>query len=54
MAIAMEDTVNPMQYTKVFKVTPEMIDDNHHFNNVWSVKWIQYLCSTSSTRARRF
>ena len=41
MAIAMEDTVNPMQYTKVFKVTPEMIDDNHHFNNVWSVKWIQ-------------
>ena len=41
MAIAMEETVNPMQFTQVFKVTPEMIDDNHHFNNVWSVKWIQ-------------
>ena len=41
MAIAMEETVNPMQFTQVFKVTPEMIDDNHHFNNVWSVQWIQ-------------
>jgi acyl-CoA thioester hydrolase len=41
MAIAMEDTVNPMQFTQMFNVTPEMIDDNHHFNNVWSVKWIQ-------------
>ena len=41
MAIAMEETVEPMQFTQVFKVTPEMIDDNHHFNNVWSVKWIQ-------------
>ena len=38
MAIAMEETVNPMQFTQVFKVTPEMIDDNHHFNNVWSVR----------------
>lgn len=38
---AMEETVEPMQYTQVFKVTPEMIDDNHHFNNVWSVQWIQ-------------
>ena len=41
MAIAMEETVDPMQFTQVFKVTPEMIDDNHHFNNVWSVQWIQ-------------
>ena len=41
MAISMEDTVEPMQFTQVFKVTPEMIDDNHHFNNVWSVQWIQ-------------
>ena len=41
MAIAMEETVEPMQFTQVFKVTPEMIDDNHHFNNVWSVQWIQ-------------
>lgn len=31
----------PMEFVENFKVTPEMIDDNHHFNNVWSVQWIQ-------------
>ena len=41
MAIGMEETVDPMKFTQMFKVTPEMIDDNHHFNNVWSVQWIQ-------------
>ena len=41
MVIAMEENVNAMHFSQVFKVTPEMIDDNHHFNNVWSVKWIQ-------------
>lgn len=41
MAVAMEENVSPMEFTQVFKVTPEMIDENRHFNNVWSVKWIQ-------------
>ena len=41
MAIAMEENVNAMKFSKVFNVEPEMIDDNHHFNNVWSVQWIQ-------------
>ena len=41
MAISMEETVEPMQFSQVFRVTPEMIDENRHFNNVWSVKWIQ-------------
>ena len=41
MAIAMEENPSPKEYSRIFKVTPEMIDDNHHFNNVWSVQWIQ-------------
>ena len=41
MAIAMEENKSPMEFSRNFKVTPEMIDDNHHFNNVWSVQWIQ-------------
>ncbi|MCQ2105712.1 MAG: acyl-CoA thioesterase [Fibrobacter sp.] len=41
MAIAFEENPKAMKFTKSFKVTPEMIDDNKHFNNVWSVQWIQ-------------
>lgn len=37
----MEENKSPMEFSRNFKVTPEMIDDNHHFNNVWSVQWIQ-------------
>lgn len=48
MAIAMEENPNPMKFTKVFKVEPEMIDDNHHFNNVWSVQWIQNIAIAHS------
>lgn len=38
----------PHVYTETFKVTPEMIDDNHHFNNVWSVQWIQDISKNHS------
>lgn len=38
----------PQVYTETFKVTPEMIDENHHFNNVWSVQWIQDISSNHS------
>lgn len=37
-------------YMETFKVTPEMIDDNHHFNNVWSVQWIQDISKAHSER----
>lgn len=41
MAVALELNDSPMKFTQNFVVTPEMIDENRHFNNVWSVKWIQ-------------
>ena len=34
MAVAMEENANPMKFEKLFKVMPEMIDDNKHMNNV--------------------
>lgn len=37
----MEQNENPSKFTQTFKVLPQMIDENRHFNNVWSVKWIQ-------------
>ena len=41
MAVAMEENANPMKFEKLFKVMPEMIDDNKHMNNVWAVQWVQ-------------
>lgn len=41
MAVVMEENANPMKFEKLFKVTPEMIDENRHMNNVWAVQWIQ-------------
>ena len=40
----------PLIHTANFKVTPEMIDDNHHFNNVWSVQWIQDISAEHSEK----
>ena len=37
MAVVMEENANPMKFEKLFKVTPEMIDENKHMNNVWAV-----------------
>ena len=41
MAVVMEENANPMKFEKLFKVTPEMIDENKHMNNVWAVQWVQ-------------
>lgn len=46
----MNENVNPEHYEQVFVVTPEMIDENHHFNNVWSVKWIQDIAIAHSEK----
>ena len=32
---------NPVVHSRTFVVAPEMIDLNHHRNNVWPVQWIQ-------------
>ena len=32
---------NPVVHSRTFRVAPEMIDLNHHLNNVWPVQWIQ-------------
>ena len=32
---------NPVVHSRTFVVAPEMIDLNHHLNNVWPVQWIQ-------------
>lgn len=50
MEILMNENVNPEHHEQIFKVTPEMIDDNHHFNNVWSVKWIQDIAIAHSEK----
>ena len=41
MATVMEENANPMKFEKLFKVSPEMIDENKHMNNVWAVQWVQ-------------
>lgn len=48
--MATEMSWEPLVYTETFKVTPEMIDDNHHFNNVWSVQWIQDISAEHSEK----
>lgn len=47
----MEENVNPVEFTMDFKVTPEMIDKNHHMNNVWVVQWIQDIAIAHSDAA---
>ena len=47
-----EQNWEPLVYTETFKVSPEMIDDNHHFNNVWSVQWIQDISKNHSEQCR--
>ena len=49
----MEENANPMKFEKLFKVTPEMIDENKHMNNVWAVQWVQAIRSLWNTRIRR-
>lgn len=51
MAITMEKNENPSKFTQTFKVLPQMIDENRHFNNVWSVKWIQDISIAHSDSA---
>ncbi len=51
MAIAFETNPKIEEFTKNFKVTPEMIDDNHHFNNVWAAQWIQDIAIAHSEKS---